>query len=61
MTMDGLFDREGGGMPCRVDSGLKCFAHLTPSPAFTAARTWTAPDPFGSSLTSLNHHTLQKP
>jgi acetyl-CoA C-acetyltransferase len=25
--MDGFFDREGGGVPCQVDGGLKCFGH----------------------------------
>ena len=26
-VMDGFFDREGGGVPCQVDGGLKCFGH----------------------------------
>lgn len=25
--MDGFYDREGGGVPCQVDGGLKCFGH----------------------------------
>lgn len=25
--LDGFFDREGGGVPCQVDGGLKCFGH----------------------------------
>ncbi len=26
-VLDGFFDREGGGVPCQVDGGLKCFGH----------------------------------
>lgn len=26
-VMNGFFDREGGGVPCQVDGGLKCFGH----------------------------------
>jgi len=26
-VMDGFFHREGGGVPCQVDGGLKCFGH----------------------------------
>ena len=26
-VMDGFYDREGGGIPCQVDGGLKCFGH----------------------------------
>jgi acetyl-CoA C-acetyltransferase len=26
-VQDGFFDREGGGIPCQVDGGLKCFGH----------------------------------
>ena len=26
-VMDGFFDREGNGVPCQVDGGLKCFGH----------------------------------
>jgi acetyl-CoA C-acetyltransferase len=26
-VMDGFYDREGGGVPCQVDGGLKCFGH----------------------------------
>lgn len=26
-VMDGFFDREGKGVPCQVDGGLKCFGH----------------------------------
>jgi len=25
--LDGFYDREGGGVPCQVDGGLKCFGH----------------------------------
>jgi acetyl-CoA C-acetyltransferase len=25
--LDGFFDRTGGGVPCQVDGGLKCFGH----------------------------------
>jgi acetyl-CoA C-acetyltransferase len=25
--LNGFFDREGGGLPCQVDGGLKCFGH----------------------------------
>jgi acetyl-CoA C-acetyltransferase len=25
--MDGFYDRQGGGVPCQVDGGLKCFGH----------------------------------
>ena len=26
-VLDGFYDREGGGVPCQVDGGLKCFGH----------------------------------
>jgi acetyl-CoA C-acetyltransferase len=26
-VMDGFYDRQGGGIPCQVDGGLKCFGH----------------------------------
>ena len=26
-TMDGFYDLRGGGVPCQVDGGLKCFGH----------------------------------
>lgn len=26
-VLDGFYDREGGGIPCQVDGGLKCFGH----------------------------------
>lgn len=26
-VLDGFFDREGKGVPCQVDGGLKCFGH----------------------------------
>lgn len=26
-VMDGFFTRDGGGVPCQVDGGLKCFGH----------------------------------
>jgi acetyl-CoA C-acetyltransferase len=26
-VLDGFFDRTGGGVPCQVDGGLKCFGH----------------------------------
>ncbi len=26
-SLDGFYDREGGGIPCQVDGGLKCFGH----------------------------------
>ncbi|KXU33831.1 acetyl-CoA acetyltransferase [Sphingobium sp. 22B] len=26
-VLDGFFDRDGGGVPCQVDGGLKCFGH----------------------------------
>ncbi len=26
-VMDGFFNRDGGGVPCQVDGGLKCFGH----------------------------------
>ena len=26
-ALDGFYDREGGGVPCQVDGGLKCFGH----------------------------------
>ncbi len=26
-VLDGFFDREGPGVPCQVDGGLKCFGH----------------------------------
>jgi acetyl-CoA C-acetyltransferase len=26
-VMEGFFDLEGGGVPCQVDGGLKCFGH----------------------------------
>ncbi|MBT3255115.1 MAG: acetyl-CoA acetyltransferase, partial [Deltaproteobacteria bacterium] len=26
-VMGGFYDREGGGVPCQVDGGLKCFGH----------------------------------
>ncbi|MBN3788519.1 acetyl-CoA acetyltransferase [Burkholderia sp. Ac-20353] len=26
-VLDGFFDRAGGGVPCQVDGGLKCFGH----------------------------------
>ena len=25
--LDGFYDRDGGGVPCQVDGGLKCFGH----------------------------------
>jgi acetyl-CoA C-acetyltransferase len=25
--LDGFYDREGGGVPCQIDGGLKCFGH----------------------------------
>jgi len=25
--LDGFYDRNGGGVPCQVDGGLKCFGH----------------------------------
>ena len=25
--MNGFFDRDGNGIPCQVDGGLKCFGH----------------------------------
>jgi acetyl-CoA C-acetyltransferase len=25
--MDGFYDLDGGGVPCQVDGGLKCFGH----------------------------------
>jgi len=26
-VLDGFYDRDGGGIPCQVDGGLKCFGH----------------------------------
>jgi acetyl-CoA acetyltransferase len=26
-VLDGFYDRNGGGAPCQVDGGLKCFGH----------------------------------
>ena len=26
-VLDGFYDRQGGGVPCQVDGGLKCFGH----------------------------------
>ncbi|MBW1929368.1 MAG: acetyl-CoA acetyltransferase [Deltaproteobacteria bacterium] len=26
-VLDGFYDRDGGGVPCQVDGGLKCFGH----------------------------------
>jgi acetyl-CoA C-acetyltransferase len=26
-VLDGFFDRDGNGIPCQVDGGLKCFGH----------------------------------
>ena len=26
-VLDGFYDKEGGGVPCQVDGGLKCFGH----------------------------------
>ena len=26
-VLDGFYDRNGGGVPCQVDGGLKCFGH----------------------------------
>lgn len=26
-VLDGFFDKEGPGVPCQVDGGLKCFGH----------------------------------
>jgi acetyl-CoA C-acetyltransferase len=26
-SLDGFYDREGKGVPCQVDGGLKCFGH----------------------------------
>jgi len=26
-SLDGFYDRDGGGVPCQVDGGLKCFGH----------------------------------
>jgi acetyl-CoA C-acetyltransferase len=26
-VLDGFYDRKGGGIPCQVDGGLKCFGH----------------------------------
>ena len=26
-TLDGFYDRDGNGVPCQVDGGLKCFGH----------------------------------
>lgn len=26
-TLDGFFDRDGRGVPCQIDGGLKCFGH----------------------------------
>jgi acetyl-CoA C-acetyltransferase len=26
-TLNGFYDRDGGGVPCQVDGGLKCFGH----------------------------------
>jgi len=25
--LDGFYDRDGGGVPCQIDGGLKCFGH----------------------------------
>jgi acetyl-CoA C-acetyltransferase len=26
-VLDGFYDRDGGGVPCQIDGGLKCFGH----------------------------------
>jgi len=26
-VLDGFYDRKGGGIPCQIDGGLKCFGH----------------------------------
>lgn len=26
-VLDGYYDRDGGGVPCQIDGGLKCFGH----------------------------------